>query len=126
MLALGLPIENIHNAFGPPWTQVFLIFWVISNVTTGFFPNEVLSNFYKWGLAWPFYHIVKGASTLIFGTKNWLGLNFGVLIAWVAISYALFPLSIWLEVRRTKENFKKNRRMQRERLDKEEALNSDA
>lgn len=49
MLALGLPVENIQNAFGPPWTQVFLIFWVISNVVTGFFPNEILSNFYKWG-----------------------------------------------------------------------------
>jgi len=49
MLALGLPVENIHNAFGPPWTQMFFIFWVISNVITGFFPNEILSNFYKWG-----------------------------------------------------------------------------
>jgi hypothetical protein len=34
---------------GPAWTPVFLIFWVISNVITGFFPNEILSNFYKWG-----------------------------------------------------------------------------
>ena len=50
MLALGLPVENIQNAFGPPWTPIFLIFWVISNVTTGFFPNEILSNFYKWGM----------------------------------------------------------------------------
>jgi hypothetical protein len=50
MLALGLPLENVQNAFGQPWTSVFLIFWVISNVVTGFFPNEVLSNFYKWGM----------------------------------------------------------------------------
>jgi hypothetical protein len=61
MLALGLPIENIQNAFGistrdsnlipigAPWTQIFLIFWVISNVIVGFFPNELLSNFFKWG-----------------------------------------------------------------------------
>jgi hypothetical protein len=50
MLALGLPLENVQNAFGQPWTSIFLIFWVISNVVTGFFPNEVLSNFYKWGM----------------------------------------------------------------------------
>jgi Protein of unknown function (DUF3533) len=67
-------------------------------------------------LAWPFYHIVKGSSTLIFGTKNWLGLNFGVLIAWVALSYALLPFTIWIEVHKNKDNFAKNRRGTRERL----------
>jgi hypothetical protein len=68
------------------------------------------------GLAWPFYHIVKGSDTLIFGTKNWLGLNFGVLFAWAAISYALLPVSIWLELRRKKELFHKNRETARQQV----------
>jgi hypothetical protein len=71
-------------------------------------------------LAWPFFHIVKASSTLIFGTKNWLGLNFGVLLAWAALSYALLPFTVWLEVRKHKENWGKNRRLQRERLFKSE------
>jgi len=74
-------------------------------------------------LAWPFYHIVKASSTLIFGTKNWLGLNFGVLLAWAALSYALLPITVWLEVRRQKENYAKNRKAIREQLQKEEAEN---
>ena len=60
MMAMGIAIENVNVIGGILWTPVFLIFWVISNVATGFFPIEVLSDFYKWGYAWPFYHISKG------------------------------------------------------------------
>jgi hypothetical protein len=67
--------------------------------------------------------MVKASSTLIFGTKNWLGLNFGVLLAWTALSYALLPVTVWLEVRRHKENYAKNRRAIRERLEKEDEEN---
>jgi len=66
---------------------------------------------------------VKGASTLIFGTKNWLGLNFGVLLVWATVSYGLLPLTVWMEVRRHNENWKKNRKMIRDRLQKEEDAN---
>ena len=78
------------------------------------------------GLAWPFYHIVKGSSTLIFGTKNWLGLNFGVLIAWAALSYTLLPLTVWMEVRNHRENYTKNRRTTRERLQNAAEKNASA
>ncbi|GAO47235.1 hypothetical protein G7K_1445-t1 [Saitoella complicata NRRL Y-17804] len=100
MTALGVAIENINNFFGPPWTPTFLIFWVISNVSTGFLPIELLSNFYRWGIAWPFFHIVKASNHLIFGTKDELGLNFGVLIAWAVLNYAILPVSIGVELRR--------------------------
>ena len=89
---------------------------MISNVVVGFFPNEILSNFFKWGLAWPFYHIVKGSCSLIFGTKDWLALNFGVLLAWAGFSYALLPFSIWLELRRNKGLVKKNTEQAKRRL----------
>lgn len=71
-------------------------------------------------MAWPFYHIVKGGSAMIFGTKNWLGLNFGVLLVWVALSYSLLPLSVWMEVRRNREKFTTNRRAIREKLTRRE------
>ena len=64
MMAMGVAIENVNVVGGLLWTPVFLIFWVISNVSTGFFPIEALSNFYKWGYAWPFYHMSKGGLTV--------------------------------------------------------------
>ncbi|EKD18576.1 uncharacterized protein L3040_007404 [Drepanopeziza brunnea f. sp. 'multigermtubi'] len=100
MMAFGLAVENVNNVCGQPWTPVFFVFWVISNVATGFYPTELLSSFYRWGLAWPLRHDLIGAKALIFGTKNVLGLNFGVLLAWVGVSIALQPLTLWLQRRR--------------------------
>lgn len=98
MMAFGLVVENVNNALGPPFTPVFFVFWVISNVATGFYPVELLSNFYKWGLAWPLRHNLIGAKAIIFGTKNLLGLNFGVVIAWVAVSLLLLPFTVRLQI----------------------------
>jgi len=110
MMAFGLAVENVNNVLGPPFTPVFFVFWVISNVATGFFPIELLSNFYLWGLAWPLRHDLIGAKAILFGTKNLLGLNFGVLIAWVAVSLALQPFTIWVQLRKKKQQVQAKRR----------------
>lgn len=99
MAALGLTCENMAmflNALSPlPFSALFLIFWVITNVSTGFYAIELASDFYKWGYAWPLRHIVEGSKTLVFGTRSQLGLNFGVLIAWVVVGTVLFPVACW-------------------------------
>jgi hypothetical protein len=110
MMSFGLVIENVNSVLGQPWTPVFFVFWVISNVATGFYPIELLSNFYKWGLAWPLRHNIIGAKAILFGTKNLLGLNFGVLIAWVAVSVGLQPFTIWVQLRKSREKVEKSRR----------------
>lgn len=116
MMAFGLVIDNVNNVLGPPFTPVFFVFWVISNVATGFFPVELLSNFYLWGLAWPLRHDLIGAKALLFGTKNLLGLNFGVLLAWVGVSIALQPFTIWLQLRKKKAQVESHRREVLERV----------
>jgi len=116
MMAFGLAVENVNNVFGMPVTPVFFVFWVISNVTSGFFPIESLSNFYMWGLAWPLRHVVIGSKAILFGTKNLLGLNFGVLIAWVAVSIALQPITIWLQMRRRRQAVEANKKEVLERV----------
>lgn len=108
MMAFGLAVDNVNNVLGPPFTPVFFVFWVISNVATGFYPVELLSNFYRWGLAWPLRHNLIGSKALLFGTKNLLGLNFGVIIAWVAVSIALQPFTIWVQMRKKKAMVEKN------------------
>jgi hypothetical protein len=38
---------------------------------------------------------VNASRTILFDTHSEIGLNFGVLFAWVAVDTALFPLCCW-------------------------------
>ena len=92
MIALGLACENVAMMIGQPWTALWLIFWVITNVSTSFYAIPLSPGFFKWGYAWPLHQVVNASRTLLFGTKNTLGLNFGILLAWCAINTVLFPV----------------------------------
>jgi hypothetical protein len=92
-------------------------------VATGFYPIELLSNFYLWGLAWPLRHDLIGAKAILFGTKNLLGLNFGVIISWVAISIALQPFTIWVQMRKKKAHIENQTRQVLERAHGKESGN---
>ncbi|KAH8703015.1 hypothetical protein BGW36DRAFT_422596 [Talaromyces proteolyticus] len=93
MAALGLPSENMAMILGAPWSALWLTFWVISNVSTGFYPLNLASNFYKWGYVWPLHRIVEGSRTILFGTYSRIGLDFGVLLGWIGVSIILFPVA---------------------------------
>jgi hypothetical protein len=95
MAALGLACENVAMIIGTPWTALWLIFWVITNVSTGFYALELASDWYRWGYIWPLRQIVYASRTLLFGTRNRLGLNFGILAAWVGIGTILWPATCW-------------------------------
>lgn len=62
MTALGLACENVAMLLGQPWTAIWLIFWVITNVSTAFFSIDLSPGFFKWGYAWPLYHGKKSFS----------------------------------------------------------------
>ena len=64
MIALGLASENMAMLLGQPFTALWLIFWVITNVSTAFYPLSLSSGFYTWGLAWPLYNSTSQACTL--------------------------------------------------------------
>lgn len=55
MAALGLPSENMAMILGLPYASMWLIFWVITNVSTSFNAIDLESNFYRWGYAWPLF-----------------------------------------------------------------------
>jgi hypothetical protein len=95
MGALGLASENVTMIIGQPWTALWLIFWVITNVSTSFYAEELSPGFYRWGFAWPLHSVVEASRTLIFDLKNRLGLDFGILLAWVAVNTFFFPFCCW-------------------------------
>ncbi|KAJ9615647.1 hypothetical protein H2200_001723 [Cladophialophora chaetospira] len=96
MSALGLACENVAMLIGQPWTALWLVFWVITNVSTGFYALELAPGFYGWGYAWPLRQIVYASRTLLFGTNSKLGVNFGILAAWIVVGTVLFPVSCWV------------------------------
>lgn len=53
MAALGLPCENMGMILGSPNSALFLIFWVITNVATGFYSLDLAPGFFAWGEACP-------------------------------------------------------------------------
>jgi len=95
MIALGLACENVAMIVGQPWTGLWLIFWVITNVSTAFYDIDIEPHFYYWGYAWPLHYVVEGSRQILFGLHSRIGLDFGVLIAWGAVNTALFPLACY-------------------------------
>ncbi|KAF9692622.1 hypothetical protein EKO04_009744 [Ascochyta lentis] len=92
MIAFGLASENMAMLLGTPWTALWLIFWVISNVATGFYSLDLAPSFYRWGYAWPMHNIVELTRSTLFDLHPRVGLNFGILFAWVAVDTLLFPI----------------------------------
>lgn len=111
MIALGLACENVAMVVGAPWMGLFLIFWVITNVSTSFYDIEIAPAFYRWGYAWPLHSskfpfichrdeadkalVVEGSRQILFGLHSRIGLDFGILIAWGAVNTAFFPICCW-------------------------------
>ncbi|EED14347.1 conserved hypothetical protein [Talaromyces stipitatus ATCC 10500] len=96
MTSLGLPSENMAMILGFPYASLWLVFWVITNVATSFNDIGLMSDFYRWGYAWPLNRIVHASRTLIFDTKSAIGEDFGILFAWCAISILFFPFATWI------------------------------
>ncbi|KAJ9605311.1 hypothetical protein H2200_009968 [Cladophialophora chaetospira] len=108
MYALGLASENVTMVVGQPWTALWLIFWVITNVSTSFYAIPLAPGFFKFGYAWPLYHIVTASRTILFDTYSRIGLNFGVLFVWCAINTALFPFCcVFMRYKANKEMMRK-------------------
>jgi hypothetical protein len=138
MCALGLASENMAMLLGTPWTALWLIFWVISNVATGFYNLELASDFYRWGYAWPIHngkpishHLVSCAKDppvaeltrqTLFDLHPRTGQNFGILFAWVIIGTALFPICCFYmrwNTARTKRNAAQAELAWKEKMDRE-------
>ncbi|KAJ8695609.1 hypothetical protein PTI98_008197 [Pleurotus ostreatus] len=70
MTALGLAVEAMFTLLTPRFIPFFLVLWIISNVSTCFYPLETLPAFYRYGYASPFYNVSRGIRTIVFSTRN--------------------------------------------------------
>ncbi|KIY66183.1 hypothetical protein CYLTODRAFT_423687 [Cylindrobasidium torrendii FP15055 ss-10] len=95
MLSVGLALEAMITLLTVRFVPFFMILWIISNVSVCFMPIEVLPHIYRYGYAMPFYNVSGAVRTILFGTKNELGMHFGILIAWACVSLITLPLFQW-------------------------------
>ncbi|KAJ7804958.1 hypothetical protein B0H14DRAFT_3773198 [Mycena olivaceomarginata] len=100
MLACGLALEAMITLLTTRFVPFFLIIFIITNVSVSVFPLAVLPHIYRYGYAFPFYNISRAVRSIVFRTKNDVGMNFGILIAWVALSCITLPLFQWFMRRR--------------------------
>ena len=121
MSALGLACENVAMIIGQPWTAMWLIFWVITNVSTSFYSLDLSPKFYYWGYAWPLHNIVEASRSLLFDLHSRIGLNFGVLFAWVAVNSVLFPFCCYFMRWKTLKGKKKEAEQKEKEGKKKEA-----
>lgn len=79
----------------PPLVGFWLLFWVIANISPTFTPMALTAKFYRYGYALPVHNSYEATKVIFFNTtKKNLGLNYGVLIAWVVIgTICLVPVS---------------------------------
>ncbi|KAL7423027.1 hypothetical protein Q5752_002326 [Cryptotrichosporon argae] len=97
--AAGWAMETVTALVGPMNLPFFLILWIILNITSSFYPIELMNRFYRLLRAMPFYHNIEGYKIICYGT-NWnhrLGLHFGVLLAIIGVELVCFPLSLLFE-----------------------------
>ncbi|TFK64264.1 hypothetical protein BDN72DRAFT_872108 [Pluteus cervinus] len=86
MLSLGLALESMMTILTVRFIPFFMLLWIISNVSVCFLPIDILPGIFKYGYAFPFYNVSRAVRAIVFGTRNTLGMNFGILIAWVVLS----------------------------------------
>ncbi|AAW45796.1 hypothetical protein CNBJ2900 [Cryptococcus deneoformans B-3501A] len=96
MSAVGLSTEAAITVLGPKFMAFFLVPLIIVNVSVVSLPQELQPWIYRYGVAMPFYNCNHIVRTIIFNTKNEIGQNMGILVAWVALNFITISLGTWL------------------------------
>ncbi|GLB37060.1 putative protein of unknown function (DUF3533) [Lyophyllum shimeji] len=109
MMAAGLALESMVTLLTIKYIQIFLILWIISNVSVCLWPIDALPKVYTYGHAAPFYQISRAVRTIVFRTKNEVGLNFGILLVWILISCITLPVIQWYRRREEVRDWLKQR-----------------
>ncbi|KAG8987044.1 hypothetical protein FRB90_003625 [Tulasnella sp. 427] len=117
MAGLGLATEAMITLLTPRFVAYFLIALIIFNVSVASVPIALQPGFYKWGYGFPVFNLAEAIRTIIFNTKNKMGLNAGVLVAWIVVSLITVPLFTWLMRR-------KDEMAERKRAEEEKAVDA--
>ncbi|KAH9938891.1 uncharacterized protein BXZ73DRAFT_44386 [Epithele typhae] len=96
MSALGLSIEAMITLLTPRFAPFFLFTLILYNISPVVLPPELLHPFFSYGLGFPIFNLSHALRTILFNTKDNLGVNAGVLVAWIALSCFTITLFSWI------------------------------
>ncbi|GAA5880617.1 hypothetical protein JCM16303_004284 [Sporobolomyces ruberrimus] len=105
LLALGGAMESMITLVGMKFFPIFLVVWILLNITSSFFPATVMPHWYRYSYAMPFYHSTIACKHIFWGARERLGLNFGVLAGWTGlniVSLSFFEF-MWRKIGERKE-----------------------
>ncbi|EUC54918.1 nitrosoguanidine resistance protein SNG1, putative [Rhizoctonia solani AG-3 Rhs1AP] len=102
--ALGLVCEAAMSILRPDHMTLFLVSWLVVNISTPIEPPEMQSRWYRYAYGMPFYNHAVAVRTILFDTKNLLGRNAGVLFAWIGLSMIAISFLVWLKHKITAKN----------------------
>jgi len=109
MLALGLTLDAMAIILGVKLIAFFLVLWIVINVSIASYPLQMLPGIYRYGYAMPFYNLSRTVLTICFNTKNQIGMNFGIQIAWVVVNIGTITLFSILVSKRYLKQHQKSR-----------------
>jgi hypothetical protein len=110
MASVGFATEFAITILGPKFVSFFLIPLIIANVSGVSVPHELQPWIFRYSVGMPFYNCSRAVRTIIFNTKNDIGLNCGILIAWLAVSMITIPLVTWLYRRNAVNEYRRENR----------------
>lgn len=96
MAAVGGANENVcilMFAYSPPFMGVWLISFVITNVSPTFSPMALTNVFYRYGYAMPIHQANEIFKVLLLDLwKGELGRCYGILVIWIVLNTLLMPV----------------------------------
>ncbi|CAI6529740.1 AIS_HP2_G0020670.mRNA.1.CDS.1 [Saccharomyces cerevisiae] len=108
MLAVGGANENVLSliiAYCPPYLSIWLITWIILNISSSFYPMALNNNFYRYGYVMPIHNAVDIYKVIFLNlTKRKMGRNYGILVAWVVLNTSLMPFCMKIAGKKMQKN----------------------
>lgn len=107
MAALGGANENVASiimVFCPQYIALWLMCWIVLNISPAFYPLVTNSNFYRYGYMMPIPNAVEIFKVIFLDTsKHIMGRNYGVICAWIALNTCLFPVVLFIVNKKTEK-----------------------
>ncbi|KAK9463420.1 uncharacterized protein V1516DRAFT_20320 [Lipomyces oligophaga] len=97
MVSVGLFLENAVNLcvpIFPPFLGFILILTVIGNIAPAFYSIPLQHHIFRYGYGLPIKNLADATRTIMFNTRNSMGRNVGVIIAWIVLDHLAFPLTM--------------------------------
>ncbi|AET37776.1 SNG1 family protein Ecym_2017 [Eremothecium cymbalariae DBVPG len=95
MVAIGGANENIISlisAFQPRFIGLWLMSWIIINISPTFFNMDLQSRFYRYGYFTPIFNTKECLKVIFLDLdQDYLPKAYGILLAWCVVNSILFP-----------------------------------